>query len=93
MVKNTFKNLQSLETTRNAVKAELGQQYEEKLMPFVKLIQIVMKSNNTDHFTAMLMIKDTLDLYKQENAPFMFSAAVMELVENKHFGNLVDLEV
>jgi hypothetical protein len=89
----TFRNLQILETARNTVKAELGNEYEKKVMPFIKLIQMVMKANEVDHFTAMLKIKTETSLYNSENAALLFSAGLMELVENEHFAGFQELEI
>lgn len=82
---NTFKNLQLLEATRTAVQNELGLDYENKVIPFVNIIQIVMKANDIDHFSAMSKIKNEVALYKEKKATLLFSAALMELVENKYF--------
>lgn len=85
MSNKTFHNLTVLETARQTVREDLGKKYFEKVAPFAKIIFMVMKAQDTDKFTAMKVIKDTLPIYKQENAPLYFSAALMEIVEENHF--------
>ena len=83
--RETFQNLSVLEKAQEALKLELGNTYEEKVAPFVNIIQMVMNANGVDKFTALKKIKDESDLYAKAKAPIFFSAAVMEIVESDHF--------
>lgn len=81
----TFKNLQVLEESRQTLKLQLKEKYNERIIPFIKIIQSVMKNNNLDQFESMIIIKDELDIYKTALAPLFFSAAIMEIVDDKFF--------
>lgn len=87
MSNKTFHNLQVLEAARQTLQEDLGAKYFEKVEPFVKIVLMVMKAQNTDKFTAMKVVKDNFPIYKEENAPLYFSAALMEIVEENHFKN------
>jgi hypothetical protein len=82
-----FHNLTILEAARQTVVEQLGPKYAEKVQPFVNVILMIMKANETDKFTAMKIIKDKLAIYNQENAPLYFSAALMEIVEETDLKN------
>jgi hypothetical protein len=82
---NTFKNLEYLKSVQDQVKHDLGKDYEKTIQPFVKIIEMVMKANDINEFDAMLKIKSELEAYRRENGPPFFSAALVEIVESKHF--------
>lgn len=79
----TFANLQVLKSASDLVKLELKEKYYDTVKPFYDTIQMVMKANECDVFTAMLKIIGTT-LYSVQNS-FIFSAAVIEIVEENHF--------
>ena len=81
----TFKSLQELKEVQESVKNQLGEKYEEVITPYVQIIQMTMKANNENEFQAMKRIKEKLDLYKKLDAPLLFSAALIEITEAKHF--------
>lgn len=81
----TFQNLQILKQAQTDSKILLGEKYESTVVPFIKILQTVMKANDKDVFECMVMIKETIDLYKQEGAPLLFSSAVIEIVEETYF--------
>ena len=82
---NTFKNLSVLKAAQVSVKADLGDKYEVVLTPYVKIIQMVMDANQITEFEALKKIKEQLPIYKQVDAPLLFSAALIEITEGKHF--------
>ena len=83
--KKTFKSLQVLKETQKSVKEQLGGKYDEVIAPYIEIIQMVMKANGINEFDAMKKIKDDLDIYKKEDAPLLFSSALIEITESKHF--------
>ena len=87
---NTFQNLAVLKKAQADVKIKLGNKYDEVVSPYVEIIQMVMKSNDIDAFKAILRIKETLPLYKRADAPFLFSAAIIDIIEAKHFQGFED---
>lgn len=82
---NTFKNLQLLKQEQMSVKEKLGENYEATIKPFYDIIQMVMKANEENEFQAMKRIKDSLEIYKKPDAPILFTAALVEITEEKHF--------
>ncbi|MDR6844514.1 hypothetical protein [Flavobacterium granuli] len=83
--KSTFKNLSVLKDAQKSVKADLGDKYEAVITPYVKIIQMVMNANEITEFEALKKIKEQLPIYKQVDAPLLFSAALIEITEGKHF--------
>jgi len=81
----TFKNLSVIKEAQKTVKAELGAKYEEIISPYVKIIEMVMKANSINEFEALKMIKEKTEIYKKADAPLLFSAALIEITEGKHF--------
>lgn len=88
MENNTFKNLKVLKTTQETLKENLGLKYVEKVTPFVAVIKMVMKANGINEFEALKKVKE-INMYKNEGAPLFFTAAVVEITEQKHFSELV----
>lgn len=85
MKDNTFSNLQVLKTTQAEVKKTLGKKYVNAVTPYVKIIEMVMTANAINEFEALKKIKEELAIYKKEGAPLLFSAALVEITEQKHF--------
>lgn len=81
----TFSNLQVIKSAQETVQLQLGEKYSEVVSPFRTIIEMVMKARNIDQFTAMKIIKDEFPIYNKVDAPLMFSAALMDIVEDKHF--------
>lgn len=79
----TFANLQVLKSASDLVKIELKEKYYEVVKLFYDVVQMTMKANDCDVFTAMLKIKGT-KIYTDQNS-LLFSAAVIEIVEETHF--------
>lgn len=88
MAQNTFQNLQVLHQAQLQVKKELGQKYDGTVTPFITIIVQVMKAKECNEFEALKHIKENLSIYNQPNAPRMFSAALMEVTEEKNFSEL-----
>lgn len=84
-MENTFQNLSLLKKEQLSVKQQLGVKYEETVKPFYDIIQMVMKANEENEFQAMKRIKENLDIYKKPDAPLLFTAALIEITEGKHF--------
>ncbi|GEM_PF-1596988 len=82
---HTFKNLQVLADARNAVRGNLKTKYQETVQPFINVIEKVAAANNENHFEAMKRIQDDGGLINgEESKLLMFSAALMEIVEEKN---------
>ena len=81
----TFQNLQVLKETQASVKETLKETYEEMVKPFVGIILKVMKNKDLDVFEAMNLIKQEDALYNKPNMPFIFSAAMVEIIEETYF--------
>lgn len=82
--KNTFRNLQILEYGRTAARDLLKDQYFETVEPFKSIILKVAEANNENHFEAMKRINEKTDLAQVEEKKILFSAALMEIVEEKN---------
>lgn len=82
---NTFKNLALLKKEQESVKQQLGVKYEEVIAPFIAIIKAVMRGNQENEFSAMKRIKDKSEIYKKKDSPLLFSAALVDIVEEKHF--------
>lgn len=85
-IKKTFQNLQVLEEARVAVRLTLKSEYFEKVDPYVAIIKKVMKANNENHFEAVERIRKT-DLMAKPEYKIIFSAALMEIVDEKNLGD------
>lgn len=85
---NTFRNLQALKSAQEEIKNLTKEGYLEKVQPFIDVIRIVGKSKNMNEFETMRFIKENLSIYEKEGADLMFSAALMEIVDEKYFGEL-----
>ena len=83
--KTTFKSLAVLKEAQVLVKRDLAEKYEAIVEPYVTIIEMIMKANNIDQFEALKIIKEKNSLYKKPDGPFLFSAAVMEIVDKKLF--------
>ena len=77
----TFQNLLVLEQARDTAKETLLNKYDEVVSPFIHIIQQVMKANDENHFEALKRIQDKTDLAKEPEKKILFSAALMEIVE------------
>lgn len=86
----TFSSLQVLKQTQESVKAQLAEKYEAVIFPYVQIIQMTMKANGENEFSAMKRIKENLEIYNKKDAPLLFSAALIEITEGKHFSKFVD---
>lgn len=82
---STLKNLQYLKLIKDEVVDQLGKQYDEAVVPYINIISMVMKANAINEFEALKLIKETLSIYNQKNAPELFAAALIEIVEAKYF--------
>jgi hypothetical protein len=81
----TFSNLGLLKKEQVSVKAQLGEKYESTIKPYYDIIQMVMRGNDENEFQAMKRIKEELPIYKAPDAPLLFTAALIEITEGKHF--------
>ncbi|WP_445458431.1 hypothetical protein [Flavobacterium sp. HNIBRBA15423] len=81
----TFRNLLVLQQTREAVKIQLKEKYTETVTPFIDIIIQVMKANDINEFDAIQKIKSELSIYKKPGSELLFSTALIEIVEGKHF--------
>lgn len=82
--KNTFLNLQILEQGRTVARDLLKDQYFDTVEPFKSIILKVADANNENHFEAMKRINEQTDLAQAEEKKILFSAALMEIVEEKN---------
>jgi len=85
---NTFENLSLLKKVQVDVKLQLGNKYVETVTPYIQIIEMTMKANDINEFSALKMIKDNLAIYKKSDAPMLFSSALIEITEAKHFQEL-----
>lgn len=81
----TFQNLLVLKQEQEKLKGILGDKYEKAIIPFVEVIQLVMKSKAVNEFEALLILKNESELYQRKSAPAFFSAALMEITEANSF--------
>lgn len=93
MAEKTFQNLAKLKEVQNTVKETLADNYTATIQPFVDIISQVMVANNLNEFESLKKIKEELSIYKSSNAPLFFSAALIEIVESKHFSELKKNEI
>ena len=82
--KNTFRNLQILEHGRTVARELLKDQYFDTVESFTSIIEKVAEANNENHFEAMKRINEQTDLAQAEEKKILFSAALMEIVEEKN---------
>lgn len=85
---STFRNLAVLEQTRQEVKGYLLEDYNKRIEPFIEIINKVATANNINEFEALKLIKDNLEIYNKPGAAAFFSAALMDIVEEKRFADL-----
>lgn len=81
----TFQNLQVLKETQKSVKEKLKDDYKLHVLPFYKIIQTVMQNKSLDVFEAVKLIKSEGVLYNKPNMPLMFTAAMVEIIEETYF--------
>jgi hypothetical protein len=79
-----FQNLLVLEQARDTAKETLLHKYDEVVAPFIHIIQQVMKANDENHFEALKRIQDKTELATAPEKKILFSAALMEIVEEKN---------
>lgn len=84
---NTFQNLQVLQDARITAIELLGDRYFEVINPFRKIIEMVMKANNENHFEATKRIQEKTDLMDSLDKKVVFSSALMEIVDEKNLGD------
>jgi len=89
MQNKPFQNLLVLEQARETAKETLLHKYDEVVAPFIHIIQQVMKANNENHFEAMKRIQDKTELANAPEKKILFSAALMEIVEEVNLKILV----
>lgn len=87
---NTFKNLALLKQEQMSVKEQLGEAYAETIKPFYDIIQMVMRGNDENEFEAVKRIKENFDDWKKPDVPLLFTAALIEITEEKHFVGFSD---
>ncbi|MEC5156672.1 hypothetical protein [Chryseobacterium sp. MP_3.2] len=80
----TFRNLQLLEEGRTMAKLLCKENYAETVKPYITTIEKVAEANNENHFEAMKRINTTTDFTVLEEKKILFSAALMEIVEEKN---------
>jgi hypothetical protein len=88
--KGTFGNLVVLKEAQKSVKQQLGDKYEEIVAPYIQIIEMVMKNQSINEFQALKEIKEKLEIYKKKDAPLLFSSALIEITEAKHFEGFKD---
>lgn len=82
----TFKNLLVLKQVQETVKGMLQSKYEETIAPYINIIKKVMESNGFESpFEALKHIKDNTDLLRLGNNGNFLTAAVVDMIEEKHF--------
>lgn len=79
----TFQNLEILQRTREELMKKLKGEYSQKLIPFLQIIDKVMKAQGLNHFEAVKFIKENLSIYQTPGAEIFFAAALMEIVEER----------
>lgn len=82
----TFKNLLVLKQVKETVAGMLGDKYEETISSYRTIIEKVMQNNGFESpFTALKHIKDNTDLMRLGNNGNFLTAAVVDMIEEKHF--------
>lgn len=81
---NTFKNLEVLEIVRQTVREKLGKKYDETISLARGVIEKVMEANDENHYSAVYRMKNKTTLLDDPNQQMLFSAALMEIVEEKN---------
>ena len=66
---------------RDTAKRFFREEYRSKLEPYKLIIQAVMKANNVDEMSALLLISKTETYQEEPMRQILFMAAVVELVE------------
>lgn len=86
---NTFQNLQVLESARQGLIKKFGMKdYLEKVTHFVNVLVRVMNANSINEFEAAKKLQEETSFFDKPGAPLFFSAAVMEITEEKNFKGL-----
>jgi hypothetical protein len=86
----TFASMMVLKEAQLNCKLQLGVLYDEKVRPFIIIVQQIMEANEIDAFTALLKIKNETELYNKTDAPVFFASAVVEIIGEKYFKDLRD---
>ena len=79
----TLNNLQVLKDAQTLLKAKCKEKYEERVQPFIDIIEMVSRNRQVNEFEALPIIQ-TLSIYEREGAELFFGAALMEIVEVKN---------
>lgn len=66
---------------RDTAKRFFREEYKAKLELYTYLIQAVMKANNVDEMSALLIISKTETYQEEPMRQILFMAAVVELIE------------
>lgn len=75
-----FETTQKLEETRNTIRRFWGNEYIEKVKPYKRLIEAVMKANSIEAIPALLMIAKTEAFESGPLTPAMFLTATAEII-------------
>jgi hypothetical protein len=81
MQTKTFQNLMILQQCRDTVKELLQGKYHSVIGPLKNVILMTMRVNEENHFEAVKRIQDKTTLMNSPEDKTLFSAALMELVE------------
>ena len=84
----TFQNLQTLQRAREELMKKLKADYAKQIVPFIQVIDKVMKAKGLNHFEAVKFIKENLSIYQTPGAEIFFAAALMEIVEERDLKEL-----
>lgn len=77
----TIQNVQVLLEARDAVKEILKDKYEDVIFPLITTIEMVMKSNDENHFSAVKRIQETTNLMDTKEKTALYGAALYEIIE------------
>lgn len=83
-----FQNLMVLEQAREVCKEQLQGKYFEVIEPLVRAIEQVMAANKINHFEALKLLQDKTNLLDSVEKKVLFSAALMEIVEETNLAPL-----
>lgn len=84
----TISNVLILSQTRDTVKELLQEKYESVIAPLITTIEMVMKANDENHFSAMYRIKNQTNLADTPEKQSLFAAALYEIIEEKNLKSL-----
>ena len=85
-----IKNPERYGTTERALKMKqcrvtakkmLGDGYAERIKPYMEVVQLVMKANNTDAVNAVRKISEQKKLWKKKVNQVMYMAAAVEIID------------